>query len=241
LVRVSLAVDELQITGALSIAVTGTVLGTGLVALVLGHTTVLVHGDEVQGAVETAAELRHIDIEGELVAQQREHLVLVLAIQEVETRSDVGGCERCFSKEELTGFTSLYGLLLTVVSLGDELQGQGVAACRCTVGTLVFGPVDGAVFGTRVGIGADGAVPLVAGIAIGVATDVVEPAPVGIDGDLTLDGLAAAGSRAFLPGHLGMSLSRLAADCLPRDSVGGCPGRHDGSCSRVHHFVDLKK
>ena len=50
--NVGLAVDELEVTGALGIAVTCTVLGARLVARVLGQATVLVHGDEVQGAVE---------------------------------------------------------------------------------------------------------------------------------------------------------------------------------------------
>jgi hypothetical protein len=54
--NVGLAVDELEITRALRVAVACAVLGTGLVARVLGQTAVLVHGDEVQGAVETAAE-----------------------------------------------------------------------------------------------------------------------------------------------------------------------------------------
>jgi hypothetical protein len=52
---VGLAVDELEITRALRVAIAGTVLGTGLVAGVLGRTTILIHGDEVQSTVETAA------------------------------------------------------------------------------------------------------------------------------------------------------------------------------------------
>ena len=49
-----LAVDELQITGALGIAVAGSVLGTGLVGRVLGHSTVGIHGDKIQGSVQAA-------------------------------------------------------------------------------------------------------------------------------------------------------------------------------------------
>jgi len=70
--NVGQAVDELDVTGALSIAVTGTVLGTGLVAAVLGDTTVKVHGDEVQGTVEAAANVGNINIEGELVVEEVE-------------------------------------------------------------------------------------------------------------------------------------------------------------------------
>jgi hypothetical protein len=110
--RVGLTVDELEITRALSIAVTGTILGTSLVGRVLGQSTILVHGHEVESTVETASdklvslknsqsvflilqkslpELGHIDIEGELVTQEGEHLVLGGTIHEIETRSDVGG------------------------------------------------------------------------------------------------------------------------------------------------------
>ena len=53
--NIGLAVDELEITRALGIAVAGTVLGAGLVARVLGLATVLVHRDKVQGTIETAA------------------------------------------------------------------------------------------------------------------------------------------------------------------------------------------
>lgn len=85
-----LSVDELQITGALSIAVAGTIPGSGLVRRGLGFSAILVHGDEVQGTVETTAEFRDIDVERELVAEQLEHLILIGTIHEVQTRSDVG-------------------------------------------------------------------------------------------------------------------------------------------------------
>ncbi|KAL3295588.1 glycosyl hydrolase family 7 [Colletotrichum asianum] len=46
---VGLAADELEVASALGVAVSSTVLGTGLVGGVLGHATVLVHLDEVEG------------------------------------------------------------------------------------------------------------------------------------------------------------------------------------------------
>lgn len=70
-------VDELDIAGALRVAVSGTVLGTSLVGRELGKTTVEVHGDEVQSAVQAAANVGDIDVEGELVAWSKsalEHL-----------------------------------------------------------------------------------------------------------------------------------------------------------------------
>lgn len=47
--------DELEVSRALSITVTGTKLGTSLVGRVLGKTTIGVHLDKVQGTVDTAA------------------------------------------------------------------------------------------------------------------------------------------------------------------------------------------
>lgn len=70
--NVTNTVDVLEITGALSVAVTGTVLGTSLVGGVLGLATIKIHGDEVESAVETAAGAGDIDIEGELVAEELE-------------------------------------------------------------------------------------------------------------------------------------------------------------------------
>lgn len=52
-----LSVDELEITGALRVAVTGTIRGTSLVVGVFGHTTVGVHLGEVKCAVQTARQV----------------------------------------------------------------------------------------------------------------------------------------------------------------------------------------
>lgn len=70
---IGLTIDELEVTRALAVAVACAILGTGLVAGVLGRTTVSVHGHEVDGTVQTAAEVGNIHVEGELVAQQGEH------------------------------------------------------------------------------------------------------------------------------------------------------------------------
>lgn len=104
-------VDVLDVVGALSIAVTGSVLGTGLV-VALAHTTVSGHLDEVESTVETARQLGNIDVEGELLADQVEHLVLGVGLHEVRTRTNVGG----------------------VGVLGHELEAQRVAAGGDTVG-----------------------------------------------------------------------------------------------------------
>lgn len=51
---VGLAVNELEVAGTLAVAVAGSVGGTGLVGRELGHAAISIHGDEVQGAVQTA-------------------------------------------------------------------------------------------------------------------------------------------------------------------------------------------
>ena len=53
--HVGLAVDELEIPRALGVAVAGAVLGTCLVAGILLHAAILVHGNEVEGSVEAAS------------------------------------------------------------------------------------------------------------------------------------------------------------------------------------------
>jgi len=54
-VDIGLAVDELDVSGALAVAVTRAVLGAGLVGGKLGQATVLVHLGEVDSTVQAAA------------------------------------------------------------------------------------------------------------------------------------------------------------------------------------------
>ena len=108
-----LAVDELDVVRALCVAVAGTVLGAGDVAWEAGLATVSVHLDEVEGAVETTGEVRHVDVEGELLVLQVEHLVGgVILREEVDTRPDV----------------------LRVWALGHELEAECVSTRGDTVG-----------------------------------------------------------------------------------------------------------
>lgn len=181
---------------------TGAVLGAGLVGRVLGHATILVHGHKVEGRVEAALDGREVDVKGELVVHEGEHLVLARAVHEVEARANVGA----------------------VLVLGDELEGQGVAAGRGTVGGGVVGALHLAL-GRAVGRGAAHVrLPLVAVVAV-VALAVVQPAPVGVDDDLGVDGRArgAARTRALLPGDLGVRLS-----CRGADRLGGGKAHKQG-------------
>jgi len=94
-----------------------------------------------------------------------------------------------------------------VLALGDELEVQLVTAGGDTIGGRILGTINAAVLSARLAIGADGGVPLVAGVAIGGALDAVCPAPVGVDGDSSRDGRAVAVARAPGPPQRRGSLS----------------------------------
>jgi hypothetical protein len=142
-----MATEELEVTGALRVTVSGTVLGTSSVGGLRADTTVLGHGDEVQSGVETALDGGQIHVEGELVADEVEGLVAGLVLEEVHTGTDVGA----------------------VLVLGHELEVKSVTAGGGTVGALVVDTLDSAVLSAVLVAGAD-AGPLVAVIAV-LATD----------------------------------------------------------------------
>lgn len=188
-----LAIDELEITRALRVAVSSTVLGTSLVVRELGHATVGSHLGEVQSAVETARELRDVDVEGELAVQGVEHVVGRVGVHEVDTRADV-----------------------LVVAVGDEVQLELVTAGGDTVGTLVVGTVQSALLSARSGIITDGGIPGVALVAVIVSAvcvlqqvsnvlkrnglpRIMQPAPVSVKYDLSVLLSAAAASTADRP------------------------------------------
>lgn len=182
-------IDELDITRALRVAVTSTVLGTSLVGGVGRHTTVGSHLGEVDGTVETAGQLGDVDVEGELLVHQVEHLVLgVGGVHEIDTRADVG--------------TSLEG------------EGEGVAAGGDTVSACVVGTIESAVRCTSGAVRAESGVPCAASVAVGVTGGSVEPAPVSVEDNGTLHGRAAASSGTCSPFELRVGFSCLGTDLL---------------------------
>jgi hypothetical protein len=89
-VNIGLATNELDVTGALAVAVAGSVLGSGLVVRLGGQTSVRVHGNEVKSAVQTAGKLGNIDVKGELIVEEVESLILGRRsrFHEVDTATD---------------------------------------------------------------------------------------------------------------------------------------------------------
>jgi hypothetical protein len=176
-----LSVDVLDVTGALRVAVASTELGTSLVGGVLGLSTILVHLDEVESTIEATRKLGDIDVKGELLVKEVEHLVVVVVLHEVDTGADVGA-----------------------LALGDELQGESVAAGGDTIGRLVVTAFQGTLRSAGRSVGADSGVPGVATVAVGVAVSDVNPSPVGVEGDRGAALGRAATASALLPGKLGV-------------------------------------
>lgn len=174
--------------GALSIAVAGSILGTSLVARVLGHTTISGHLDEVDGAVKATGEVRHVDVKGEFLVLELEDVVGGVAGHKVDTGTNVG--------------------------TGDELQCESVTAGGDAVGAGIVSTIERAVLGTCSAIRAQGGVPSVAGVAVSKAGRGVEPAPVRVEDDGCLCGRTATALRAFLRGEFGMGFCHVRADLL---------------------------
>ena len=132
-------VDELDVPGALGVAVTRSVLGTSLVGGEARHATIGVHGGEVESTVETAGELGHVDIEGELLVKELEHLVGAVVLHQEKTGTDVGA--------------------------GLEAQRQRVAVSLNTVGTRVVSTIQGTVLGASLVVGAESGIPCISSVA----------------------------------------------------------------------------
>jgi len=184
-VNVGLAVDELDVLRALAVAVPSAILGTGLVALEPRQATVLVHLAEVDGAVQTARELGHIDVHGELLVEQVKQAVLFVAGHQVDAGPDV----------------------LAVVVLGDKIEPQRAGlGRRDAVCLLVVGTVNGAVCRACRTVGARRLVPGTARVAVGVAVGDVRPAPVGLRSVSQLSGGPAGCKTTYVKDHGGVLL-----------------------------------
>lgn len=162
---VALAVDEGGGV-ALGIAVAGAVVGAAGVELGLG--SVGNHFRQVEGRVHAAGELGGVDVEGELVARQGEHLVLVLGlVEEVDARGDDSAVE-------------------------DVLQAEGSAIGGHAVDRVVWDTLNNAVLSARLLVGAGGGVwrvaPVTAVVTVGSLVDRVGKR---VEDDVVLLGLAA--------------------------------------------------
>ena len=122
--------------------------------IVQQHTSISLHLDKVERAVEPAVQIGGVDGEGELLVEELEHPVVVARLVEEEDAGSHVPAE---------------------LSVGDKRHAELVVAVGGdAVGALplLFAEVlDGAVGGARVHVGADGRVPQVAGVAVDVVVD----------------------------------------------------------------------
>ena len=179
--RVGLSINELNVSWALSITVSSSVVSTGVVSRVLAKSTVMWHLGEVESSVDTAWQLRNIDVESELSVNESEHFKLIVTTHEIVSGSDV----------------------LSVLTVGNESELQGIVVSVDTVGVVpgVFvDSVNSAVLSALNVIWAERAIPVVASVAVGVASVVVEPSPVGVKNDRSNFSAALVGSRTLGPG-----------------------------------------
>ena len=120
------------------------------------------------------------------------HFVLGLTRHQVDARADI----------------------LAVGIGGDELESERVAAGGDTIGPGVVSTIDSAVGSTCLAIGTGSGVPSVTCVAVGVAALGVDPAPVGVEDDLSGRDCRTTRFRAFLVGKFGMRLGLVGADEL---------------------------
>lgn len=207
-----LSVDKLDIMRALSVAVAGTVLGTSVVSRPLGLATIGVHLGEIDGTVEAAWQIGDINVKGDFLVVQVEHLVAVSAARshEVDTRADV-----------------------FVGALSDEVETEGVAGGGDTIGTGVISTFQSAVCGAIDIVGAVRGVPGVASVAVGIATDVVDPSPVRVKDDRSGLGGAGSGGGTFLECERRVDLRHTGADLLGSGTNGEEGERKE--CGLVEH------
>ena len=139
--------------------------------------------------------MRDVDVKGELLVEEIEVLIGGIILHEVGPRTDV----------------------LAVGIVGDELEGECIAAGGDTIGTAVVGAVESAILHAGRRVGAESRVPGVSGVAVGVPRGGMDPAPVGIEDDLAVDSGTPTSLLACLPGESRVGLSRVRAHLLGRD------------------------
>jgi len=107
---IGFAVNELDVVGTLGVAVSSPVFGAGLI-VAFAEPTVRGHFYKVQGTVESAGKLGHVNVKGEFLADDIEQLVIGVVFHEVGTRADV-----------------------VRLALGDKLEAQSIVAGGDSVG-----------------------------------------------------------------------------------------------------------
>lgn len=175
----------------------------------MAETTVLLHLDKIERTVDSAGNLGNIDIEGELLVKEMEHLVFAVAVHEVNTSADI-----------------------SVIALGKKFDTKLVAARGDAVDGRIVSTLHGAVLGASLAISANGGVPGSASVAIRIALGAVEPSPVGIEGDGSIALSLASRASALLPGETGVRLCLESTHLL---SESNCESGQENKGDLVEH------
>mmetsp|Transcript_24196 Transcript_24196/g.76085 ORF Transcript_24196/g.76085 Transcript_24196/m.76085 type:complete len:204 (+) Transcript_24196:1135-1746(+) len=168
---------------ALRIAVACAIFGTRLVVAIPTRTTELVHLHKVHCSVQTAGKVGDIDVQCKLSVLELEHHVVVVAVLHVHPRAVIRAvlCPR--DKLELDAFGRLFDAITHLVARG----------CHPLYSTL---------FSASCAIRAERGVPsVVVPVAVRVAALVVDPPPIGVQGDGAVAHRAASCHRALLQWH----------------------------------------
>ena len=110
--------------------------------------------------------------------------------------------------------TAILTNVCTILVLCDELEAQCIAAGADSIRFGVVGTLQDAVARALRLAAAVLVNPLVSIVAVVVAVRVVEPSPIGVNDNFSLDIRAATLGRAFLPAHLRVRLGLLATGLL---------------------------
>mmetsp|Transcript_38036 Transcript_38036/g.93028 ORF Transcript_38036/g.93028 Transcript_38036/m.93028 type:complete len:203 (+) Transcript_38036:1002-1610(+) len=181
---------------ALGVTISRPVLRPSLVPVILALPAVRIHLHKIQSAIQTTWQLRHVNIECELLVLQLEQLVGLLSIHQIRPAANVARVLTLRHKPQLQ----------LVPVAGDAIWRRPIL-CR--------DPVQPAVARASLRIRTIARVPAVPRVAIRAAPHLMQPAPVRVQSHALLLCLASA-LRAHVQSHRQMHVLLLTSHLLRR-------------------------
>mmetsp|Transcript_70888 Transcript_70888/g.148293 ORF Transcript_70888/g.148293 Transcript_70888/m.148293 type:complete len:465 (+) Transcript_70888:266-1660(+) len=172
---------------ALGVTIAGAMAGADAVGIAV-LVAILVHLDEIEGCIHAARQRRQVDVEGELLVQEFEHLIVVRILQHVDARS-IGKFQ-----------------LQAVVPNRNRLVVFAVG--------LLGNSLSHAILSASVGVWAELLVPELTRQAIVVPILIADPSPLHVHDDFTMLAPAVVWVGALLNGHVDMLFRRDSANQL---------------------------
>mmetsp|Transcript_37093 Transcript_37093/g.69175 ORF Transcript_37093/g.69175 Transcript_37093/m.69175 type:complete len:219 (-) Transcript_37093:43-699(-) len=186
---VCLASDELHVMWALRIAVSSAIPGSRRV-VPEPLSSILGHLHKVHGSVHAALDLGGIHVQGKLTVLELEHHVVLLILHEEEPRAHIGSCDESKTNTSGNRGHTIGALILCVI---HSFNGTGLR--------------------TSFRIRANGGVPNISGVAVGIALSSVDPPPVCIQYQLLVLGSTTPSFGTLLHGD-GRAAFHLQVPCL---------------------------